>query len=306
MFNRTDAVLDSLINKTAIAVYFFLPMPHIVLSCYQINDALEARRSKRASVVISPDLNRTKVEAVLNADGIVFPGGQSLTWLDAEQIASSENRCFVLEQNSVQKIQTYSEVTHWVRSLYPSRLAPTMMVSGTAMHRINGIDPYRDTLMKIKTIAPVRGRVLDTATGLGYTAIEASRSAEHVVTVELDPASLEIARYNPWSQALFDNPKIDQVVGDVFDVIAGFDDHSFSCIIHDPPMFSLAGELYSTEFYQHLFRVLRDRGRVFHYIGDLSSKSGQSVVKGAARRLQDAGFSKVQRKPHAFGVVAYK
>jgi hypothetical protein len=41
-------------------------------------------------------------------------------------------------------------------------------------------------------------------------------------------------------------------------------------------------------------------------VGDLKSRSGRNVVKGVARRLQEAGFSKVVRKPQAFGVVAYK
>jgi predicted methyltransferase len=52
--------------------------------------------------------------------------------------------------------------------------------------------------------------------------------------------------------------------------------------------------------------VLRRGGRLFHYIGDLDSKSGRTVVRGAVRRLQEAGFSRVVRHPKAFGVVAYK
>jgi hypothetical protein len=83
-------------------------------------------------------------------------------------------------------------------------------------------------------------------------------------------------------------------------------DGSFSRIIHDPPWFSLAGELYSGEFYRHLNRVLGRKGRLFHYIGDLSSRSGRNVVKGVTRRLQESGFSRVVRKPGAFGVVAFK
>ena len=71
-------------------------------------------------------------------------------------------------------------------------------------------------------------------------------------------------------------------------------------------MFSLAGELYSGEFYRHLYRVLARKGRLFHYIGDLESRSGRNVARGVVRRLQEAGFSRVVRRPEAFGVVAYK
>ena len=69
-----------------------------------------------------------------------------------------------------------------------------MLIAGFVMHRIKDIDPMQDTLRKIATISPIVGRVLDTATGLGYTAIEAAKSADEVVTIELDPGVQEIAR----------------------------------------------------------------------------------------------------------------
>jgi predicted methyltransferase len=95
-------------------------------------------------------------------------------------------------------------------------------------------------------------------------------------------------------------------MGDAFEVVATFEDKSFSRIIHDPPVFSLAGELYSGVFYQQLFRVLKRGGRLFHYIGDLKSKSSGTITRGVLRRLQETGFSRVVQRPEAFGVVAYK
>jgi predicted methyltransferase len=141
---------------------------------------------------------------------------------------------------------------------------------------------------------------------LGYTAIEAARTAEHVITIEIEPAALEVARLNPWSRALFENPRIAQRVGDACEEIETFQDGAFTRIIHDPPAFSLAGDLYSGAFYRQLFRVLGRGGRLFHYIGDLDSRSGRTVVRGGVRRLQEAGFSRVVRRPKAFGLVAYK
>jgi predicted methyltransferase len=158
----------------------------------------------------------------------------------------------------------------------------------------------------VRTIAPLTGRVLDTCTGLGYTAIQAARTAESVITIELDPMVLEVARLNPWSRSLFGSPNIRQIVGDAFDQIEAFEDRAFSRIVHDPPMFNLAGELYSGEFYRGLVRVLRPGGRLFHYVGDLDSKSGRNVVRGVMRRLQEAGFDRIVRRPVAFGVVAYR
>jgi predicted methyltransferase len=80
----------------------------------------------------------------------------------------------------------------------------------------------------------------------------------------------------------------------------------FTRVIHDPPAFNLAGDLYSGEFYQQLHRVMRNQSRLFHYVGDPESKSGRNITPGVMRRLEQAGFRQVRRTPRAFGVVAVK
>ncbi|MFZ5917829.1 MAG: class I SAM-dependent methyltransferase [Chloroflexota bacterium] len=281
-------------------------MPHPVLSYLQAENLWRAREAGRSTANVSLDLGLSWVEVALEATGLRLPDGQLLAWEDVAAIRESPRSCFVLEQGRPLKIQVFSEASNRLYSLMPTDGAPTMLISGVPMHRIKGIDPQRDTRLKIKTIAPLMGDVLDTATGLGYTAIEAAKTARRVVTIELEPAALAVARLNPWSQALFDNPKIHQIIGDSFDEIEQFDDASFDRILHDPPAFRLAGDLYATDFYRQLGRVLRPRGRLFHYIGDPDSKSGRSVTNSAARRLQEAGFERVVRRPEAFGLVAYR
>ena len=281
-------------------------MPHIVLSHTQAEGILKARQAGQALVAVSLDLGLTTAEVAIGPAGVRLPDGQVLTWKYVEKIRSSERGCFLIEDDAPQKIQVFSEATNRLYSLMPTQGAPTMLVSGIPMHRFKGIDPCRDTLQKIRAIAPVAGRVLDTATGLGYTAVEAAKTAEHVITIEIEPAALEVARLNPWSQALFQNPRITQIIGDAGEEIEGFEDGTFARIIHDPPAFNLAGDLYSGAFYCQLFRVLHRGGRLFHYIGDLDSKSGRIVGRGAVRRLQEAGFSRVVRSPRAFGLVAHK
>lgn len=255
---------------------------------------------------MSLDLGLTETEVRLEAEGIGFPDGGHLSWNAVEGIARSDNKCWVVEDEEAESIQVFSETTGWVRTLMPTSGAPTMLVSGISMHRIKGIEPHKDTLLKMRTIAPIVGRVLDTATGLGYTAIEAARTAEEVVTIEIDPAGLQVARYNPWSRDLFENPKIKQIVGDAFEEVPKLESGSFSRVIHDPPAFALGGELYSAAFYAQLFRVLSRGGRLFHYIGDLDSKSGRVITKGVVSRLEAAGFTRITRRPEAFGVAAHK
>jgi predicted methyltransferase len=181
-----------------------------------------------------------------------------------------------------------------------------MLISGVQMHRTAGQDPWADTLTKVRCVAPVVGRVLDTCTGLGYTAIVAAERAAEVVTVELDPGAMEVARQNPWSRPLFEHPRIVRRLGDSAEVVAGFPDGAFARVIHDPPAFSLAGDLYSGAFYRQLYRLLGRGGRLFHYVGSAASGSGERVTRGVLKRLREAGFRRVVARPEAFGVLALK
>ncbi len=276
----------------------------IVLSYVQVKPLLK-RRGKEPAATISPDLGLSTTEAVLDDAGILFPGDARLSWGDAERIAESENGCFALEDGEIRKIQTFSEATNRQIVLMPTTGAPTMLIAGFPMHRIKGIDPHQDTLNKIKAARPA-GQVLDTSMGLGYTAIQAAHTAERVVTIELDPAVVEIARQNPWSRELFSSPRIERRVGDSFEEVEAFDDETFSVVIHDPPTIQLAGDLYSGEFYHSLYRILKPRGRLFHYIGDLHSPSVSRIVRGVIERLGEAGFKSVRKQPEAYGVVAQK
>ncbi len=278
----------------------------IVLSHFQARELLDARKNGQSVVKVSLDLNLTENAVRLQPEAVLFPGGESLTWTSLAEISGNEVACYVVEDNTAKAIKRFSESSGRVYGLMPTTSAPTMLVSGIPMHRIKDTNPHQDTLNKIKAIAPLKGDVLDTTTGLGYTAIEAAKTALRVMTIEIDPAAQEIARLNPWSQGLFGNPKITQIIGDAFDEIGNFEAESFSAIIHDPPMFSLAGDLYSLAFYQQAFDVLKHHGKMFHYIGDPESKSGARVTAGVIRRLQEAGFRRVTRAPRAFGVVAYK
>jgi hypothetical protein len=267
---------------------------------------LEALRRGGNTAVISLDLGLTETAVTLAQDHVILPGSQILTLVQLKEIADNELACYRISDSQIEKIQFFSEQFNRFYSLMPTTGAPTMLISGIPMHRIKNTEPHQDTLSKIQAIAPVAGEVLDTTMGLGYTAIEAAKTAVHVTTIELDPTVTKICRLNPWSQGLFDNPKITRRIGDAYDEVQTFAAGQFARIIHDPPMFSLAGHLYSTEFYQELYRILTPKGRLFHYAGNPDSKSGGSVTRGVVRRLQDAGFRRLKPRPQAFGVVAYK
>jgi predicted methyltransferase len=278
----------------------------VVLSHVQAKLALEAKARGLQHTSLSFDLELSHEEADLDESGLVLPDCTKLGWDVLEEITKSPSSCFSVYGGEAHPIHVFSEGTQRAYSLFPTPGAPTMLVSGIPMHRIKDTEPHHDTLEKIRAIKPVVGQVLDTATGLGYTAIEAARTASHVTTIELDPAVLEICRKNPWSQGLFDNPKITQLIGDSFEVVARMEAKIYTRVIHDPPVISLAGDLYSSDFYRELHRIMRNQGMLYHYVGDPESKSGKNTTAGVIRRLEEVGFRQVKHAPRAFGVTAVK
>ncbi len=174
---------------------------------------------------------------------------------------------------------------------------PTVELSGIKMHVTHNGDPTQDTWSKLKALGTVRGRVLDSCTGLGYSAIAlAGRVGNRwVLTVESDPVMVQICRENPWSRALFELPNLSPVVMDAAVLVTLCPDAYLAGILHDPPRFSLAPELYSLAFYRQCYRILRSGGRLYHYTGAPGRRRGQDLQARTAARLKQAGFSRVLR-----------
>lgn len=275
----------------------------IVLSHIQVAPLMAG---PTGDVEISLDLGLSTQACLFDEAGLHLPVGILGRTL-LKKINKDENGCFLVHEEegeiSIHKIQAYSEDFARTYSLFPTISAPTMRVSGFPMHRIKETDPWADTGEKIKALGYPKGHVLDTTTGLGYTAIQAAKTAKHVTTIEIDPTATEMCRHNPWSKGLF-GEKVTQLYGDAFEVIETFSANQFDAILHDPPTRQLAGELYSEEFYIKIRHILRPKGRFFHYIGDPDSPFGRSTTEGVIRRLRHAGFRTVERHPAAFGVVA--
>lgn len=277
-----------------------------ILTAAVASRLLAALAAGERSLAVSLDLGLSTV-AVALGDGGVEAGGVTLTRSVLAQVASEERKCFEVAACGVRPIAVFSDATGWVRTLLPTADAPTTLVAGFAMHRLRHTTPLADTRAKVRALCSGRrgrGRALDTATGLGYTAIELARAGFEVTSVELDPAAIALARRNPWSAALFERDDVRLVQGDAAQVAVASSTGEFNAVLHDPPTLQLAGELYSAAFYAELKRILRPGGRLFHYVGDLGSRAGGRVASGVMRRLTDAGFIDIRRCRDAFGIVA--
>ena len=151
--------------------------------------------------------------------------------------------------------------------------------------------------------------ILDTCMGLGYTAIAASRpaSVKTVVTFEVSEAVIALAKWNPYSDPLFEKGgKIVVMEGSALGHLRNFESSMFDFAIHDPPRFSHAPELYSSEFYGELYRVCRPGARIFHYTGSVGKGKGRNIAGGVGKRVVQAGFRSVSESARLQGIFATK
>ena len=149
--------------------------------------------------------------------------------------------------------------------------------------------------------------VLDSCMGLGYTAIAAAahKSVRMVATCEVSEAVINLAKWNPFSDPVFaSDSKIVLVKGSITEIIKTFESEMFSFIIHDPPRLTHAPELYSSEFYKELYRVCKEGGRIFHYVGSVGQGKGRHIDKEVSKRLEACGFRSITYDPRLQGVFA--
>ncbi len=193
--------------------------------------------------------------------------------------------------------------------LYKLRLfkgIPILEIDGLRMHLVKDFEnplQYSKAIVRKLKIKP-KDRVLDTCMGLGYTAIAASK-ARKVLTVEFNEPVKRLAEWNPWSKRLFSR-KIEIKIGDVAEEIKQMKDKSFSVIIHDPPRFSKAPQLYSIKFYQELYRVARPGARIYHYVGSVGRGKGRKIAEEVEKRLKKTGFTDMDYDMKLQGLVFRK
>jgi predicted methyltransferase len=187
--------------------------------------------------------------------------------------------------------------------------APTFEIDGIKMLATARISPLADAERKVELIQPRGKLILDTCGGLGYFAASCIRGqSAHVHSFEKNPDVIWLRSLNPWSpdnlQSIAGAAAVTLMQGDITQRISGYPKGAFDAILHDPPRFGIAGELYSQDFYDQLARVLKARGRMFHYTGSPNRVSSGRDLRGEViTRLRRAGFL---CEPCLDGVLAVK
>ena len=269
----------------------------------RVHEALLAARSAGASTLrCSLDLDRSTTTVELRTGGWLWDGHR-FPFLPA---CKDRTIYHWLDGN----FQPVARFTTSLIKLVPTEWGPpTFEIDGIKMLPTARVSPYADAELKVSLIAPRGKLILDTCGGLGYFAAWCLRGrAAHVYSYESNPDVLWLRSLNPWSpdnsESLESRTALTLTMGDIAEQIAGLPSESVDAILHDPPRFGIAGGLYSQVFYDQLARVLKRRGKLFHYTGTPNRlSSGRDVPNEVASRLRHAGFT---AKPSGDGILAVK
>ena len=244
----------------------------------------EALRAGEGSVECSLDLERTRERVEVGTEGWSWRG-KRYPWMDA----CKDRTVYYWDGEGFEPVQRF---TRALVKLIPTDWGPpTFEIDGIKMLPTEHVSPYADAERKVGLVRPKGGTVLDTCGGLGYVAACCVKAgAKQVLSFEKSADVIWLRSVNPWSPAPDDALTLTHA--DIIDEIGKLPDASVDAILHDPPRFGIAGELYSQVFYDQLARVLRRKGRLFHYTGSPNKlTTGRDVPNEVAKRLRRSGFS---------------
>ncbi len=255
---------------------------------------LAASRAKAESLECSLDLDRTTTAVTLDELGWAWQGQHY------PHLTKCKDRTVYYWSGA--GFEPVSRFTSSLIKLVPTVWgAPTFEIDGIKMLPTEKVSPYDDAEIKVRLIEPRGKSVLDTCGGLGYFAAWCVRlGAARIVSFEKNPDVVWLRTLNPWSPPPGGALTLNE--GDVAERIVELPDACFDALLHDPPRFGIAGELYSQAFYDQLARVLKRGGRMFHYTGTPNKlTTGRDVPNEVATRLKRSGF---KVRLHGDGVLA--
>jgi uncharacterized protein len=236
-----------------------------------------------SAVACSLDLDRTTVSVEVGADAFTC-GGQTYPLPPH----CKPRTIYHWTGEAFEPVSRYSGA---LVKLVPTEWGPpTFEIDGIKMLPTAEVSPYEDARRKVALIRPAGKVILDTCGGLGYFADWCLQGqAARVLSFEKNADVIWLRTLNPWSPPPC--PALTLTEADIAVEIARLPGASVDAVLHDPPRFGTAGELYSQAFYDHLARVLKRRGRLFHYTGTPNRlTSGRDVPNEVAKRLRKAGF----------------
>ena len=263
-----------------------------IISSRELREIIKAIDQNLTEITISLDLGLTKTKSELKKEGFFVEN----KLIKIKNIKDDDKSCYLINNNELEKVQYFADGKLY--KLIPTEFRPILQISGTSMHK----KEFLDKLQRDK----LQGKGLDSGTGLGYSSIVASKTANEIITIEIDKNVIEIAKLNPYSNELFTNSRIKRKIGDLTEEIKKFKDKEFDFIVFDAGTVKGSEQFFSLENYKQAFRVLKEKGRLYHYLPKHQIKRGRDFASEIISRLKKAGFKKIFRNKGESYIIASK
>jgi predicted methyltransferase len=257
---------------------------------------LLARRQGLATIDCSLDLKRSITKVEIHADQWQW---QQSKFPYPEQL--NDRTVYFWNGESFQAVSRFGGS---LIKLVPTQWgAPTFEIDGIKMLPTAKVSPFADAGNKVNLIRPRAKVILDCCAGLGYFAAWCkSGGAKQILSFEKNPDVLWMRTLNPWSPG--PDATLSLTLADITQAVLELPNEAVDAVLHDPPRFGIAGELYSQSFYVELARVLKPNGLLFHYTGSPNKvSSGRDLAGEVTQRLRMAGF---ESQRQGDGILASK
>ncbi len=263
-----------------------------ILSSKELREINQAIEQNKEEIEASLDLGITRIKVKLNKEGFFLND----KLIKPKKIKETDKSCYLIKNNQLEKVQYFADGKLY--KLIPTNFRPILKISGTSMHKKEFLEQIRKDKLK--------GAILDSGTGLGYSSIIVSKTAEKVITIEIDENVIEIAKLNPYSKELFTNKNIKQIIGNIVEEIKRFHDKEFDFIIFDAGTVKGSEDFFSLNNYKEAFRVLKHRGKLYHYLPKHQYRRGRDFASEVISRLKTAGFKRTYRNKEGSYIIAEK
>lgn len=265
-----------------------------ILGSKDIRKIQRTIKTGKKAITLSLDLGKTTTTISLTPADPIINNNQ----IKLPTLRDKDKSCYLIKGKIVEKMQYASPETGEFYKLIPTSGRPILQISGTSMHKQQFIERIAQEKLK--------GNILDAGTGLGYTAMAAAKTAKNVTTIEHDPTVIELQKLSPWSQELFTRKSITCLEGDVTQLVKNAQKESFDNIIYDAGTPKSSGNFFSTENYAETFRILKRKGRLFHYIPRPQIEQGRDFAKAIIKRLEELGFKLLERNERDCYIIVQK
>lgn len=259
------------------------------LTLQTINELEKAKKENKKEITLSLDLGLTKKTISVDNLSSIISNCPKIRNEDIVFYDENKKMGFKLQ------IANENGICSLRKDFKESK--PVLYINAVKMNvsKDFGIDGYNENVIKNLQLKKT-DFVLEICTGAGYKTILLVEKAKKVISVEKSEDVLELMKYNPYTKDLQNKTNLEIINIDAIKFVRNTKE-KFDKILHDPPTYKFAPELYTEKFYKDLFLISENGCIFFHYTGNPGNKfRGTDIIKATVERAISAGWKLIKKE----------